>query len=49
LNFREKGIRIVLTLEKQIAIMKRGAVEILPEAELVDKSKRSIESGEPLQ
>jgi len=45
----EKGIQVVLTLEKQIEIINRGAVGILPEAELVDKLKHSIESGEPLQ
>jgi tyrosyl-tRNA synthetase len=38
----------VLGLDKQLEIIKRGAVEIVPENELVDKLKRSIESGSPL-
>jgi len=38
----------VLTLDKQLETIKRGAVEIVPENELVDKLKRSIESGRPL-
>jgi len=49
LDFNRKGVQVVLTLEKQTEIIKRGAVGILRETELVDKLKHSIESGEPLQ
>jgi tyrosyl-tRNA synthetase len=38
----------VLTLEKQLEIIKRGTVEIVPESELVDKLKSSIEKDRPL-
>lgn len=38
----------MLTLEKQLEIIKRGTVEIVPESELVDKLKRSIKTGQPL-
>ncbi len=38
----------MLTLEKQLEIIKRGTVEIVPESELVDKLKSSIEKGRPL-
>ena len=43
-----KGEVIVLDLKKQMEIIRRGAVEILPENELVDKLKRSIETNKPL-
>lgn len=38
----------MLTLEKQLEIIKRGTVEIVPENELVDKLKFSIENDKPL-
>ena len=38
----------MLSLQKQMEIIKRGTVEILPENELVDKLKRSIETNRPL-
>lgn len=38
----------MLTLDKQLEIIKRGTVEIVPEAELIDKLKSSIESNRPL-
>ncbi|NLI11550.1 MAG: tyrosine--tRNA ligase [Peptococcaceae bacterium] len=38
----------MLALEKQLEIIKRGTVEIVPENELVDKLKLSIEKGKPL-
>jgi len=38
----------VLALEKQLEIIKRGTVEIVPESELVDKLKLSIDKGRPL-
>ncbi|MHB8986432.1 MAG: tyrosine--tRNA ligase [Eubacteriales bacterium] len=38
----------MFSLEKQLEVIKRGTVEILPENELVDKLKRSIETNTPL-
>ncbi|KUK82748.1 MAG: Tyrosine--tRNA ligase [Pelotomaculum thermopropionicum] len=38
----------MLSLNEQLEIIKRGAVEIIPEQELKDKLKRSIDSGRPL-
>lgn len=38
----------MLTIDKQLEVIHRGAIEIVPETELVDKLKRSIESGKPL-
>ena len=38
----------MLSLQKQMEMIKRGTVEILPENELVDKLKRSIETNRPL-
>jgi tyrosyl-tRNA synthetase len=38
-----------LSLEEQLAVIRRGTIEIVPEAELIDKLKRSIESGKPLR
>lgn len=38
----------MFTLDKQLEIIKRGTVEIVPEAELIDKLKSSIESNRPL-
>jgi len=38
-----------LSLEEQLAVIRRGTVEIVPESELIDKLKRSIESGKPLR
>lgn len=44
-----KGVlKDVLAFDKQLEIIKRGAMEIVPEAELVDKLKRSIQTGKPL-
>jgi tyrosyl-tRNA synthetase len=36
-------------LDKQLEIIRRGAVEIVPENELVDKLRHSIDSGSPLR
>jgi tyrosyl-tRNA synthetase len=38
-----------LPLEEQLAVIRRGTIEIVPEAELIDKLKRSIETGKPLR
>lgn len=35
-------------VDEQLALLKRGAVDLVDEAQLVDKLKRSRESGEPL-
>lgn len=37
------------SLEEQLAVIHRGTTEIVPEQELVDKLKRSIETGKPLR
>lgn len=37
------------TVEKQLDIIRRGVVEIVPENELVDKLKRSVATGKPLK
>lgn len=39
----------MLNLDKQLEIIKRGVVEIVPEDELANKLKRSISSGKPLR
>lgn len=38
----------MLSLQKQMEMIKRGTVEILPENELMNKLKRSIETNRPL-
>lgn len=38
----------MLTFDQQLEIIKRGTVEIVPETELIDKLKSSIESNRPL-
>jgi len=38
-----------LPLEEQLAVIRRGTIEIVPETELIDKLKRSIDTGEPLR
>ena len=38
----------MLSLEKQLEIISRGSVEILPQEELVKKIKKSIATGKPL-
>ena len=38
----------ILSVDKQLAIIKRGAEEILPERELREKIKRSIKDNKPL-
>jgi len=38
-----------LPLEKQLEIIKRGAVEIVPEDELLDKLRKSIKENKPLK
>lgn len=47
--WERKGDRQMVTLEKQLEIIKRGVVEITPENELIDKLKRSVETGKPLK
>lgn len=44
-----KGDREMYPVEKQLEIIKRGVAEITPENELVDKLKRSVETGKPLK
>ncbi|WP_425061219.1 Tyrosine--tRNA ligase [Sporomusa carbonis] len=39
----------MLTVEQQLKIIKRGVAEILPEAELIEKLKRSVDTGVPLR
>jgi tyrosyl-tRNA synthetase len=38
-----------MTVEDQLALVRRGAVEILPEEELAAKLKRSLATGQPLR
>ena len=38
----------MLPLEQQLEIIKRGTVEVIPEEELVQKLKNSVETGKPL-
>ncbi len=38
----------MLTLDKQLDIIKRGTMEIIPENELTEKLKTALESGSPL-
>jgi tyrosyl-tRNA synthetase len=38
-----------MTVEDQLALIRRGAVEILPEEELAAKLKRSLAAGQPLR
>lgn len=38
----------MISVEKQLEIIKRGVVEIIPEEELVAKLKRSVKTGQPL-
>ncbi|MFX4261564.1 tyrosine--tRNA ligase [Pelotomaculum propionicicum] len=38
----------MVDLDKQLEIIKRGTIEIIPEAELTDKLKSSIKEGRPL-
>ncbi len=38
----------MLTFDQQLEIIKRGTVEIVPETELIDKLKSSIENNRPL-
>jgi tyrosyl-tRNA synthetase len=45
--FYERGIAL-LVLDKQLEVIKRGTVEIIPENELTDKLKSALESGRPL-
>ena len=39
----------MLSLEEQLKVIRRGTVEIIPEEELTDKIKRSIEGNKPLR
>jgi tyrosyl-tRNA synthetase len=39
----------MLSLEEQLRIIKRGTVEILPEADLIQKLERSIKENKPLR
>jgi len=39
----------MLSLEEQLKIIKRGTVEILPEADLIQKLERSIKENKPLR
>jgi len=38
-----------MTVDNQLALIRRGAVEILPEEEMAAKLKRSLASGQPLR
>ncbi len=42
-------MRNLLPLEKQLEVIKRGAVEIVPEDELIDKLRKSIKENQPLK
>ena len=37
------------SVEEQLAIIKRGAVEIVPEQELIEKLKKSKKENKPLK
>src|SRR5438876_10622715 len=37
------------TVDEQIALIRRGAEQIVPEAELLQKLERSVKSGRPLR
>ena len=39
----------MLTVEEQLEVIRRGTVEIIPEEELIDKLKRSIQENKPLR
>ena len=39
----------MFSLDKQLEVIRRGVAEIVPENELADKLKHSIESGKPLR
>ena len=39
----------MLSLEEQLKVIRRGTVEIIPEEELIDKLKRSIQENKPLR
>lgn len=39
----------MLSVEQQLKIIKRGVAEILPESELIEKIKRSVNTGKPLK
>jgi tyrosyl-tRNA synthetase len=45
--FYERGIAL-LVLDRQLEVIKRGTVEIIPENELTDKLKSALENGRPL-
>jgi len=46
---RNNGVIVKNNIEEQIALIKRGAVELFSEKELVKKLKRSLETGTPLK
>ena len=53
-NLTARGARIIILVlmlspEKQLEIIKRGAVEIISEKELLDKLQRSVKENRPLQ
>ena len=41
--------KVEAEVERQMAIVRRGAVEIIPEEELVAKLRRSVKTGKPLK
>jgi tyrosyl-tRNA synthetase len=44
----ERDPRIEAEVERQMAVIRRGAVEIIPEEELLAKLRRSVKTGQPL-
>jgi len=46
--FFERGIFYVLSVERQLEVIKRGVAEIISEQELRQKLERSIKKGKPL-
>jgi tyrosyl-tRNA synthetase len=44
-----EAVRSFPAIEHQLAVIRRGAVDLIPEEELIDKLKRSIEKGRPLR
>src|SRR5690606_41401662 len=46
---RRRAVVARLSLEEELTLIRRGAEDIFPEEELVDKVKRSREEGRPLR
>ena len=46
---RNNGVIVKNNIEEQLALIKRGAVELFSEKELIKKLNRSLETGKPLK